>query len=141
MRLELAMTIEDSAAPNRQMPRVFRRPAREERATMSGQQTICAIEKALVDSPTSVGVAPIDCRCNGKVLNAIPSETMRARTESKIGITAAGSLSSSVVGFLEALRADQLLQDGVHGEGWIVKTFWVLETRLMRPVGRASQHR
>ena len=59
---ELAMTQDESAAPARQMLSVLRRPTlgRDDRPTMRGHMTICAMEKALVERPTCTGVAPMD---------------------------------------------------------------------------------
>jgi hypothetical protein len=39
----------------------------------------------------------MDCRCSGKVEMATPSDTIRAKTDSRIGITVGGSFSSSPV--------------------------------------------
>lgn len=86
----LAMSAEEKAAPKRQTRMVAVRPRVADHFTKSGQQTIWAIENALVLRPMIVGVAPNDCMCNGSVLRAMPSDKMSAKTDSKIGKIALG---------------------------------------------------
>ena len=100
--MHLAITMDERAAPSKHIPSVFRRPHCDESETISGQHTIWAMEKALVAKPTTAGVAPIAVICNGKVLKAIPSEIIKAKTESSIGMTVGGSLSSWFVSIAAA---------------------------------------
>ena len=48
-----------------------------------------------MQQPTCTGDAPMDCMCSGRVDKAIPSLTISARTVNRIGVTVAGSRSSS----------------------------------------------
>eukprot|EP00980_Cylindrotheca_fusiformis_P030766 scaffold25406_cov117-Cylindrotheca_fusiformis.AAC.5 len=61
-----AMTRDESAAPNKHNRNVLRRPILADKLTIKGQQTIWAMENALVDNPIMVGEAPKVCKCSGK---------------------------------------------------------------------------